>query len=73
MNNLFALSVNSKLIGVFTSHLKATQTMWMETLPFGYKMEEYVFDFGIEFYTFRDNEDNEKTYELQEVTPDTRA
>lgn len=73
MNNLFVLSVNSRLIGVYTSHLKATQAMWMETLPFEYKMEDYVFDFGVEFFTFRDTADNEKTYELQEVTPDARV
>ena len=47
----------------------------METLPYGYTMTDYTFDFGVEFYTFSDPDkpSNEKVYELQEVTPDTRA
>jgi hypothetical protein len=73
MENVFVLILNTRLIGVYTSHQKAAQAMFMDVLPYGYKMEEYAYDFGVEFFTFRDKEYNEKTYELQEVTPNTRA
>ena len=75
MENVFVLIINTRLIGVYTSHRKAVQAMIMETLPHGYTMTEYAFDFGVEFYTFSDpdNSSDEKVYELQEVTPDARA
>jgi hypothetical protein len=75
MENVFVLIINSLLIGVYTSHRKAVQAMIMETLPYGYTMTDYTFDFGVEFYTFSDPamSSNEKVYELHEVTPDTRA
>ena len=73
MDNVFVLFIDSRLIGVYTSHRKAIQAMIMETLPFGYKMGDYTFDFGVEFYTFTDDKNTERVYELQEVTPDARA
>ena len=73
MENVFVLIINTRLIGVYTSHRKAVQAMIMEAIPFGYTMSDYTFDFGVEFFTFTDQSDNEKVYELQEVTPDTRA
>lgn len=73
MENVFVLIINARLIGVYTSHRKAVQAMIMEAIPFGYTMSDYTFDFGVEFFTFTDQSDNEKVYELQEVTPDTRA
>lgn len=73
MENVFVLIINARLIGVYTSHRKAVQAMIMEAIPFGYTMSDYTFDFGIEFFTFTDQSDNEKVYELQEVTPNTRA
>lgn len=73
MKNVFVLIINARLIGVYTSHRKAVQAMIMEAIPFGYAMSDYTFDFGVEFFTFTDQSDNEKVYELQEVTPDTRA
>ena len=75
MENVFVLIINTQLVGVYTSHRKAIKAMIMETLPYGYTMTDYTFDFGVEFYTFSDPDkpSNEKVYELQEVTPDTRA
>ena len=75
MENVFVLIINSMLIGVYTSHRKAVQAMIMETLPHGYTMTDYTFDFGVEFFTFSDpgKPSDEKVYELQEVTPDQRA
>lgn len=73
MENVFVLMMKARLIGVYTSHRKAVQAMIMEALPFGYTMSDYTFDFGVEFFTFTDNSGNEKTYEVQEVTPDERA
>lgn len=75
MENVFVLILNTLLIGVYTSHRKAVQAMIMKTLPRGYTMTDYTFDFGVEFYTFSDpnNPSDEKVYELHEVTPDARA
>ena len=72
MNNVFVVSHNSKTIGVYTSHMKAIQAIIMETLMYGYQMNDYTYDMGIEFYTFiRDN--SETVYELQEIALDDRA
>ena len=73
MENVFVVSYNSRIVGVYTSHRKAVQGIIMENLPFGYTMNDYTYDFGVEFYTFTDYKNPEKVYELQEVTPDQRA
>lgn len=73
MDKLYVVSLNDRVIEVSTSHRKAVQTAIMETLPFSYTMTDYVYDFGVEFYTFTDKSGNEQTYSIQEVTPDTRV
>lgn len=73
MENVFVVIIHARVLGVYTSHRKAVQTIIMEALPFDYTMTDYTYDFGVEFFTFSDNNGNEKVYELQEVTPDTRA
>ena len=73
MDNLFVVSCNSRIIGVYTSHRKAVQAIITETLPFGYTMNDYTYEFKVEFYTFTDGKNPEKVYELQEVTPNVRA
>ena len=74
MENVFVLIINTRLIGVYTSHRNAVQAMIKETLPHGFVMSEYMFDFGVEFFTFSDPDDasNERVYELQEVPLDSR-
>ena len=72
MENIFVVVVNSRPIGVYTSHRKAVQGIIMYTLPFGYTMTDYVYDFGVEFYTFSDKT-TETIYELHEFTPDERV
>ena len=73
MENVFVLTIHAQLIGVYTSHRKAVQAMIKETLPFGYTMSDYTYDFGVEYFTFIDKDYKEKTYELQEVMPDGRV
>ena len=73
MENVFVLILQSRLMGVYTDHRKAVQAMIMDSLPYGYTMSDYTYDFGVEFYTFSDNDSNERVYELQEVTPDNRV
>ena len=73
MDNVFILSVNDRIIGVYTSHRKATQEMFMDTLPFNYQLTDYSFEFGVEFFTFTDKALIEKTYTIQEATLDQRA
>lgn len=74
MESLFVLStVTDILIGVHTSHRKAVQAMLMETIPFNYKMTDYTYELGIEFYTFTNDKNTELTYKIQEVIPDQRV
>ena len=73
MENVFVLLMNNQLVGVYTSHRKAVQAAIMDSLPSGYTMTDYAYDFGVEFYIFTNELKIEKTYEIQEVTPDNRA
>lgn len=73
MDNVFIVMDESKAIGVYTSHRKAVQDIIMLTIPFSYAMVDYVYDFGVEFYTFRNKDDIERTYSIQEMTPDKRV
>lgn len=73
MDKLYVLSRNDRVIGVYTSHMKAVQAAIMETLPFDYTMTNYLYDFGVEFYTFTDKLYTEQTYSIQEVTPDEKV
>ena len=72
MDNLFVLFLNGKLIGVYTSHRKATQTMIMDTVRKSWQLTQYQYDFGIEFFSY-EHEEVEELYEIHEVTPDARA
>lgn len=72
MNNLFVLSLAGTLIGVYTSHRKATQTMILDTIRKGWKLAQYQYDFGVEFFSY-EHDEVEELYEIQEVTPDARA
>ena len=71
MDTVFVLFLDNHLVGVYTSHRKATQAMIMDMV--GRKLKEYSFQFGTEFFTYADSDDNISAYELQEVTPDARA
>lgn len=73
MDKLYVVSRNDRVIGVFTSHKTAVQAAIMETLPFSYTMTDYVYDFGVEFYTFTNKSCTEQTYSIQEFTPNERA
>jgi hypothetical protein len=73
MENVFVLMIDTRLVGVYTSHRKAVQAAIMDNLPYDYKLSDYVYDFGVEFFTFTDDKNSERVYEIQEVTPDERA
>ena len=73
METLFVLFLDSHLVGVYTSHRKATQTMIMDSFRDGRKLQDYSFQFGIEFFTYVNVDDDTCVYELQEVMPDARA
>jgi hypothetical protein len=72
MDNVFVLLFGGRIVGVYTSHRKATQTMILDTLRKGWKLAQYQYDFGVEFYSY-EHDGVEELYELQEVTPDARA
>lgn len=70
---LYTVSFNQRVVGVCTSHIKAVQMMFIGTLMSDCHLTDYVYDFGIEFYTFTDESGTEKVYEIQEFTPNVRA
>ena len=72
MENLFVLFLAGKLVGVYTSHRKATQTMIMDITRKGWNLARYQYDFGVEFFSY-EHDGVEELYEIQEVTPDARA
>jgi len=74
MNELYVLTKDSELVGVYTTHRKATQTLIMDTIREGMKLKDYSFEFGIEFFTYIGPESGMPfIWEIQEVTPDARA
>ena len=70
METLFVLFLANRLVGVYTTHRKAMQAVLLEAVPKRWKMTDYSFQFGAEFFTYEDDQCNEMTYELMEVTPD---
>ena len=72
METMFVLFLAGRLIGVYTSHRKAAQTMILDTIRKGWKLAQYQYDFGVEFFSY-EHDGVEELYEIQEVTPDTRA
>lgn len=73
MENVYVLFMENRLVGVYTSHRKAMQTLILDTVRQNWKLDRYQFDFGIEYFTYVDDEGNETEYEIQEVAPDARA
>lgn len=70
MNNVYVLLVDNHIVGVYTSHRKAIQAMLNYSLTRCYKLTEYLFEFDVEYYTFRDDNGHKSEWELQEITPD---
>jgi len=70
--NVFVLLFSGRVVGVYTSHMKAMQTILLETLRKGWTLAQYQYDFGVEFFSY-EHDGVEELYELQEVTPDNRA
>lgn len=73
MENLFVLFMSDRLVGVYTSHRKATQTMMLDTIRDNLKLDSYSYSFGVEFFSYLDTDGNEIVWEIQEVTPDNRV
>ena len=70
MDNVFVLFLNNHLVGVYTTHRKAVQAILMHALKVGWNMTNYSYQFGSEFFTYVDEDNDELLYELMEVTPD---
>ena len=51
MDKLYVVTKDSELIGVYTTHRKATQALIMDTIKEGMKLQDYSFEFGVEFFT----------------------
>jgi hypothetical protein len=74
VNELYVLTKDSELVGVYTTHRKATQALIMDTIKEGMKLQDYSFEFGVEFFTYIGPESGLPfLWEIQEVTPDARA
>lgn len=74
MNELYVLMKDSELVGVYTTHRKATQALILDTMKNGMKLNEYSFEFGVEFFDYIGPESGGHfLWEIQEVTPDARA
>lgn len=74
MNELYVLTRDDELIGVYTTHRKATQALIMDTIREGMKLQDYSFEFGVEFFTYISPESGLPfCWEIREVTPDERA
>ena len=74
MNELYVLMRDSELVGVYTTHRKATQALIMDTIKAGMQLSHYSFEFGVEFFDYIGPESGQHfLWEIQEVTPDTRV
>lgn len=73
MGELYVVMIDTRLVGVYTSHRKAMQTVIMDTVRSNLKLVNYLFDFGVEFLTYEDEDGNETHFEIQEIIPDARA
>lgn len=73
MENVFVLFLDNHLVGVYTTHRKAVQAVLLEAIPKKWKMTNYSFQFGTEFFLYEDDQHDEITYELMEITPDKRV
>lgn len=74
MNKLYVLTNDGELVGVYTTHRKATQTLIMDTIREGMKLKDYNFEFGIEIFTYIGPESGLPfIWEIQEITPDERV
>lgn len=73
MEKLYVLNIENYLVGVYTSHRKAMQAIFSHTLQDNLKLTDYVFDFGIEYFTYQSENGITVHYDLHEVTPDEQA
>ena len=74
MNELYVLIKDSELVGVYTTHRKATQALIMDTIREGMKLKDYSFEFGVEFFTYIGPESGLPfIWEIRKVTPDERV
>lgn len=72
MENVFVLFLNAHMVGIYTSHRKATQTLIMDVTRKSWKLFQYQYDFGVEYFSYEHDEIIE-LYEIQEVTLDARV
>lgn len=70
---VYVLSRDDTLVGVYSTHRKANQTMIMDTLRGGFKLKEYCFEFDIEYFTYVTDDDKQSVWTIQETEMDARA
>lgn len=74
MNKLYIVTKDSELVGVYTTHQKAEQALIMDTIKEEMKLQDYSFEFDIEFFTYIDSKSGSPFFwEIREITPDERV
>ena len=74
MSEVYVLMRDGELDGVYTSHRKAVQALIFNTVKSGMKLNDYSFEFGIEFFDYIGPESGlHFSWEIHEVTPDNRV
>lgn len=70
MDTVYVLFIETRMVGVYTSHRKAMQAMIMDTVSSDMTLVNYEFTCDTEYFTYYDSEDNATLWSLQEITPD---
>lgn len=68
--NVFLLMLDRRPVGAYTNHRKAMQELLQRTLKQGFTLSEYLFDFGVEWFTYKDGDGDEIRYAIYEMEPD---
>lgn len=74
MDKVYVVIRDSDLIGVYTTHRKATQELIISAQKEGLTLRDYSFDYGIEYFIYAGTLPSILySWEIHEVTPDSRV
>lgn len=71
MNPVYVLMRDGEIIGVYTTHRKATQELILSTQKEKLTLRDYSFEFGVEFFIYVGALPSSLyCWEIREITPD---
>jgi hypothetical protein len=74
MDKVYVVMRDSDLIGVYTTHQKATQELLLSAQKESLTLKEHSFEFGIEYFIYVGTLPSILyCWEIHEVTPDNRT